>query len=167
MNSGFFSAFEAATALFHGINGHADGGAARATENDPKEARRTKSVRIAIVDLPRSVRVSSRAHVISRFGNMRRRINACKRREPELIGARWGLIPSRWKDKKPPQSTFNARSEEAAAKPMWRQPYPQRAVSATGGRLVRVEKLPRRWIKQRDRFAASGSRTSFSRPIAI
>lgn len=41
----------------------------------------------------------------------------------ELLEARWGLVPSWWKDEKPPQSTFNARSEEAAAKPMWRQPY--------------------------------------------
>jgi len=43
--------------------------------------------------------------------------------EIELLEARWGLVPSWWKDEKPPQSTFNARSEEAAVKPMWRQPY--------------------------------------------
>jgi putative SOS response-associated peptidase YedK len=40
----------------------------------------------------------------------------------ELALARWGLIPGWWKDAKPPRNTFNARSEEAAAKPMWRQP---------------------------------------------
>lgn len=40
----------------------------------------------------------------------------------ELAGARWGLIPFWWKDAKPPRLTFNARSEEAAAKPMWRHP---------------------------------------------
>jgi len=40
-----------------------------------------------------------------------------------LAEARWGLIPPWWKDAKPPQSTFNARAEDAASKPMWRQPY--------------------------------------------
>ena len=40
----------------------------------------------------------------------------------ELVGARWGLIAFWWKDAKPPRLTFNARSEEAATKPMWRHP---------------------------------------------
>lgn len=40
-----------------------------------------------------------------------------------LHGARWGLVPHWWKQPKPPALTFNARSEEAAAKPMWRQAY--------------------------------------------
>lgn len=39
----------------------------------------------------------------------------------ELRGARWGLIPSWWKQEVPPSLAFNARSEEAAVKPMWRQ----------------------------------------------
>jgi putative SOS response-associated peptidase YedK len=39
----------------------------------------------------------------------------------ELTEARWGLIPHWWKDAKPPSLTFNARSEEAAQKPTWRQ----------------------------------------------
>src|SRR6185369_14614438 len=34
--------------------------------------------------------------------------------------ARWGLIPSWWKRPEPPTMTFNARSEEAASKPTWR-----------------------------------------------
>lgn len=41
--------------------------------------------------------------------------------ELELIAARWGLIPFWWKQPKPPAFSFNARSEEAATKPMWRQ----------------------------------------------
>jgi putative SOS response-associated peptidase YedK len=41
----------------------------------------------------------------------------------ELAQARWGLVPSWWKQDKLPTSTFNARSEEAALKPMWRQAY--------------------------------------------
>lgn len=40
----------------------------------------------------------------------------------ELQAARWGLIPHWWKQEKPPTKTFNARSEEAAAKPMWKGP---------------------------------------------
>ena len=39
----------------------------------------------------------------------------------ELAGARWGLIPGWWKKPVPPSLTFNARSEEAAEKPTWRQ----------------------------------------------
>ncbi|MEO8039152.1 MAG: SOS response-associated peptidase [Betaproteobacteria bacterium] len=38
----------------------------------------------------------------------------------ELAGARWGLIPSWWNKDVPPALTFNARSEEAARKPTWR-----------------------------------------------
>ena len=40
----------------------------------------------------------------------------------ELALARWGFIPHWWKQEKPPRLTFNARSEEAANKPMWRAP---------------------------------------------
>lgn len=40
--------------------------------------------------------------------------------EQEVEAARWGLIPFWWKQAKPPQKSFNARSEEAATKPMWR-----------------------------------------------
>lgn len=43
--------------------------------------------------------------------------------ELELTEARWGLIPHWWSKPKPPTSTINARSEEAAGKPMWRHPY--------------------------------------------
>jgi putative SOS response-associated peptidase YedK len=41
----------------------------------------------------------------------------------ELVMARWGFIPHWWKEARPPQSTINARSEEAAAKPMWRDAF--------------------------------------------
>ncbi|MDA8110064.1 MAG: SOS response-associated peptidase [Betaproteobacteria bacterium] len=40
-----------------------------------------------------------------------------------LDEARWGLVPAWWKEAKPPQATFNARSEDAAGKPIWREPY--------------------------------------------
>lgn len=39
---------------------------------------------------------------------------------PKLVSMRWGFIPAWWKQEKSPQSTFNARSEEAPQKPMWR-----------------------------------------------
>jgi putative SOS response-associated peptidase YedK len=42
--------------------------------------------------------------------------------ELDLAMARWGLIPFWWKQPKPPTFTFNTRIEEAATKPMWRQP---------------------------------------------
>src|ERR1700687_2694433 len=38
----------------------------------------------------------------------------------DLTLARWGFIPHWWKDAKPPKLAINARSEEAATKPMWR-----------------------------------------------
>jgi putative SOS response-associated peptidase YedK len=34
--------------------------------------------------------------------------------------ARWGLIPTWWKQAKPPRFAHNARLEEAAGKPLWR-----------------------------------------------
>ncbi|WP_256676135.1 SOS response-associated peptidase [Pseudomonas sp. SCB32] len=40
--------------------------------------------------------------------------------EQEVVAARCGLIPFWWKKDKLPPMTFNARSEEAATKPMWR-----------------------------------------------
>src|ERR1700691_3541929 len=43
--------------------------------------------------------------------------------EIETADARWGLIPHWWKDEKPPNFTFNARIEEADAKPMWRDAF--------------------------------------------
>ncbi|MEO8006375.1 MAG: SOS response-associated peptidase family protein [Betaproteobacteria bacterium] len=39
----------------------------------------------------------------------------------EIHLARWGLVPFWWKQPKMPPFTFNARIEEAASKPMWRQ----------------------------------------------
>ncbi len=38
----------------------------------------------------------------------------------EALSMRWGLIPSWWSQPAAPTSTINARSEEAASKPMWR-----------------------------------------------
>lgn len=37
-----------------------------------------------------------------------------------LGAARWGFVPHWWKEAKPPRFSHNARVEEAAAKPMWR-----------------------------------------------
>ena len=37
-----------------------------------------------------------------------------------LASARWGLVPHWWTQARPPRFNHNARLEEAAAKPMWR-----------------------------------------------
>ena len=37
-----------------------------------------------------------------------------------LSAARWSLVPHWWRQDKPPRFTHNARIEEAAGKPMWR-----------------------------------------------
>lgn len=39
---------------------------------------------------------------------------------PQLVQARWGFIPYWWDKPELPRLSFNARSEEAATKPMWR-----------------------------------------------
>ncbi len=39
---------------------------------------------------------------------------------PQLLHARWGFIPHWWSRPELPRLSFNARSEEAAGKPMWR-----------------------------------------------
>jgi putative SOS response-associated peptidase YedK len=39
---------------------------------------------------------------------------------PQAIDARWGFIPAWWNKPVAPKLCFNARSEEAATKPMWR-----------------------------------------------
>ena len=43
--------------------------------------------------------------------------------ELQLAGGRWGLVPHWWKDAKLPRTSFNARLEEAAEKPMWRDAW--------------------------------------------
>lgn len=43
-------------------------------------------------------------------------------RDMAIASARWGLIPTWWKNDAPPTFSFNARLEEAAGKPMWRHP---------------------------------------------
>jgi putative SOS response-associated peptidase YedK len=40
--------------------------------------------------------------------------------ELEALPMRWGLVPGWWSQPQLPTATINARSEEAAAKPMWR-----------------------------------------------
>jgi putative SOS response-associated peptidase YedK len=40
-----------------------------------------------------------------------------------LATGRWGMVPHWWKEAKPPKTSFNARLEEAAEKPMWRDAW--------------------------------------------
>jgi putative SOS response-associated peptidase YedK len=42
---------------------------------------------------------------------------------PELASGRWGMVPHWWKEAKPPKTSFNARLEQAAEKPMWRDAW--------------------------------------------
>jgi len=42
---------------------------------------------------------------------------------PGVVEARWGFIPHWWKNAAPPTFSINARVEEAAAKPMWRDAW--------------------------------------------
>lgn len=39
---------------------------------------------------------------------------------PQVVQARWGFVPHWWRRPELPRLCFNARSEEAAGKPMWR-----------------------------------------------
>jgi putative SOS response-associated peptidase YedK len=41
----------------------------------------------------------------------------------ELTEARWSFVPYWWKQPKPPQHGINARSEDVAAKPMWKDAF--------------------------------------------
>ena len=41
----------------------------------------------------------------------------------QLRRARWGLIPGWWTQEAPPPRTFNARAEDAAEKPVWRDAW--------------------------------------------
>jgi len=41
----------------------------------------------------------------------------------ELAAGRWGMVPHWWKEAKPPKTSFNARVEEAAEKPLWRDAW--------------------------------------------
>jgi len=43
--------------------------------------------------------------------------------EPELAAGRWGFVPHWWKQAKLPGASINARVEEAADKPMWRDAW--------------------------------------------
>jgi len=43
--------------------------------------------------------------------------------EPAVVTARWGFIPRWWNRKELPRLTINARSEEVAVKPMWRDAF--------------------------------------------
>lgn len=75
----------------------------------------------------------------------------------ELIEARWGLIPSWWKQPKLPTLTFNARSEEAAAKPMWRGPL------RTSRCLMPVSA----WYEWQERDWSTGEVLEIKQPWAI
>jgi putative SOS response-associated peptidase YedK len=61
--------------------------------------------------------------------------------EREAVAMRWGLVPAWWSQPAPPAASINARSEEAAAKPMWREAvrHTRALVPALGWYEWRVE----------------------------
>src|SRR5258707_7530441 len=50
-------------------------------------------------------------------------IRSAEASELELSDARWGFMPAWWKQAKPPARCYNAISEQAAIKTMWRDAY--------------------------------------------
>lgn len=50
-------------------------------------------------------------------------LRKCDSGKLEVTTARWGLVPGWWRKENPPTLTFNARSEEAASKPVWRDSF--------------------------------------------
>jgi len=81
-------------------------------------------------------------------------------REIELRTGRWGLIPHWWKEAKSPKSSFNARLEEAASKPMWRDAF-RRA-----GCLVPAEGWYE-WVRGERTNQVTGEVTTFKQPYFI
>lgn len=72
---------------------------------------------------PLEFRPTNRAPII-RFADGVRRLST----------ARWGLIPSWWKQEKMPESTFNARGETVNEKPMFRHAFrKQRCIVPASG----------------------------------
>ena len=53
-----------------------------------------------------------------------------------LGAARWGFVPHWWKEAKPPRFSHNARIEEAATKPMWREALRGAGLQAGGARCL-------------------------------
>ena len=85
----------------------------------PEEAAIARAFRLAARanPLPRRFNVCPTDTVPFVIQTKKRRIDTG---EPEIASGRWGLVPHWWKDAKPPRASFNARVEEAASKPMWR-----------------------------------------------
>jgi putative SOS response-associated peptidase YedK len=75
----------------------------------------------------------------------------------ELHDARWGLIPSWWKKPAAPTLTFNARSEEAFEKPMWRASlHAQRCLMPAHG-----------WYEWNEHEPLTQARTSANQPYYL
>jgi putative SOS response-associated peptidase YedK len=84
---------------------------------------------------PEEAAIARAFRLAARANPFPRRFNVCPsdtvplvraradRDEPEIASGRWGLVPHWWKETKPPRSSFNARFEEAANKPMWRDAF--------------------------------------------
>ena len=75
----------------------------------------------------------------------------------ELLAARWGLVPHWWKQARLPTLSFNARSEEAASKPMWREAL----------RFSRCLMPAEGWYEWQERDPSSGQPLAVRKPHFI
>jgi putative SOS response-associated peptidase YedK len=87
--------------------------------------------------------------------------------------ARWGLVPSWWKELKPPRmATFNARADSLADSGMWRGPFRRsRCLVPASGFYEWPEKgggKPPVFIHRRDRamFAFAGLADTWTNPVS-
>ncbi len=82
--------------------------------------------------------------------------------ELELTSARWSFVPHWWKQAKPPSGTINARSEEAATKPMWREAYKTGKAHVLMPALAYYE-----WQAQEQTDPQTGEIKSYKQPFCI
>ena len=136
------------------------------TVSDPRQER--ASAQGALLDAPRfgnryNVRPTDTMPVITWDETGHRRL--------EL--ARWGLIPSWWKERKPPRmSTFNARADSLADSGMWRGPLLRsRCLVPASGFYEWPEKgggKPPVFVHRRDSaiFAFAGLADTWTNPVS-
>lgn len=83
--------------------------------------------------------------------------------ERRLSLARWGLIPSWWKDAKLPVSTFNARAETLAEKPMFRTAFRKHRCLIPASAFFEWKEVPGQKKKRKYRIAlADGEPLAFA-----
>jgi putative SOS response-associated peptidase YedK len=80
----------------------------------------------------------------------------------ELASARWSFVPHWWKQSKLPSMTINARSEEAAIKPMWRDAFKNGQAHILMPAVAYWE-----WRRQEEIDATTGEVKSYKQPYCV